>query len=154
MQQEKESNQVMTIGERTERLLRTRASLLMANAKMTARCVALALESGLDAESINEVLREITDTTKIAEIYVTGAQGNIEFGSHPGQEFRLPTDPDGGTQAAPFARLLEDTAQEGTGTVVIQDPQPRELDRQLLQYVGVSGIARRRIVQVGIDYPA
>ena len=38
--------------------------------------------------------------------------------------------------------------------MIIQDPQPRELDGELFQYAGVSGIVRRRIVQVGIDYPA
>ena len=68
----------------------------------------------------------------------------------PALDFRFPRDPASGTQAAPFARLLERTANEGTATVVIQDPQPREYDGAVFQYVGVSGIVRSRIVQVGI----
>ena len=64
--------------------------------------------------------------------------------------FSFPTDPKAGTQGAPFALLLEGTASEGTATVVVQEPQPRELDGAIFQYVGVSGIARHHIVQVGI----
>ena len=135
---------------RVSELLETRASLMVATAKLVAHYVAAAVQAGTPADSINSVLLDITESTRVSEIYVTDADGNIEFGSHPTLNFTFPTNPEAGTQAAPFARLLEGTASEGTATVVVQEPQPRELDGAIFQYVGVSGIVRNRIVQVGI----
>ena len=135
---------------RVNELLETRASLMVATAKLVAHYVAAAVEAGTPADSINSVLLDIIESTRVSEIYVTDADGNIEFGSHPTLNFTFPTNPEAGTQAAPFARLLEGTTSEGTATVVVQEPQPRELDGAVFQYVGVSGIVRNRIVQVGI----
>ncbi len=131
--------------------LETRASLMVATAKMVAHYVATAVEAGVSADRINGVLQDITNTTRLSEIWVTDADGNVEFTTNPEMDFRFPTDPGSGTQAAPFARLLEGTANEGTATVVVQDPQPREYDGAVFQYVGVSGIVRSRIVQCGIE---
>ena len=131
-------------------LRETRTSLMVATAKLVAHYVATAVEAGVSAEIINSVLLDITETTEVSEVFVTDADGNIEFGSHPDLAFKFPTDPESGTQAAPFARLLEGTTSEGTATVVVQEPRPREYDGALFQYVGVSGIVRQRIVQVGI----
>ena len=117
---------------------------------MVAHYVAAAVQAGIPADTINAVLLEITQTTSIDEVFVSDADGNIEYGSHPGLNFRFPTDPGSDTQAAPFARLLAGTANEGTATVVVQAPAPREFDGAMFQYVGVSGIVRSRIVQVGI----
>ena len=135
---------------REEKLMETRTGLMVAAAKLVAHYVATAVEAGMPAESINSVLGDIAETTAVSEIFVTNADGNIEFSSHPGLDFRFPIDPGSGTQAAPFAQLLEGTANQGTATVVVQDPQPREYDGAMFQYVGVSGIVRSRIVQVGI----
>ena len=131
-------------------LRETRTSLMVAVAKLVAHYVATAVENGVPADTINAVLLDITETTKISEVFVTDADGNIEFGSHPGLKFKFPTNPESGTQAAPFAQLLEGTTAEGTATVVVQELQPREFDGAIFQYVGVSGIVRSRIVQVGI----
>ena len=136
--------------DRVSELLETPASLMVATAKLVAHYVAAAVQAGTPAGDINTVLLDITESTRVSEIYVTDADGNIEFGSHPTLNFTFPTDPEAGTQADPFARLLEGTASEGTATVVVQEPQPRELDGAIFQYVGVSGIVRNRIVQVGI----
>ena len=135
---------------RADELRETRTSLMVAAAKLVAHYVATAVEAGVPAEDINSVLLDITDTTQVSEVFVTDANGNIEYGSHPDLAFKFPTDPDSGTQAAPFARLLEGTASQGTATVVVQEPGPREYDGAVFQYVGVSGIVRQRIVQVGI----
>ena len=135
---------------RVNELIETRNSLMVATAKLVAHYVAAAVQAGTPSENINSVLLDIIESTRVSEIYVTDADGNIEFGSHPTLNFTFPTDPEAGTQAAPFARLLEGTASEGTATVVVQEPQPRELDGAVFQYVGVSGIVRQRIVQVGI----
>ena len=140
----------MTDDTRVSELLETRTSLMVATAKMVAHYVAMAVQAGASPEVINSILLDITQSTRISEIYVTDGEGNIEFGSHPTLNFIFPTDSQSGTQAAPFAQLLEGTASEGTATVVVQEPQPRELDGAIFQYVGVSGIVRHRIVQVGI----
>ncbi|MYC36240.1 MAG: hypothetical protein F4X66_04930 [Chloroflexi bacterium] len=131
-------------------LLNTRTGLMIATAKMVAHYVATAVQAGTPADTINAVLLEVTETTSIDEVFVSDADGNIEYGSHPGLNFKFPTDPGSDTQAAPFARLLAGTANEGTATVVVQAPAPREFDGAMFQYVGVSGIVRSRIVQVGI----
>ena len=60
--------------------------------------------------------------------------------------FKFPTDPAGKSQAAPFAALLN-----GSKTVVIQGFQAREFDGKVFKYVGVAGIDKRRIVQVGVS---
>ena len=133
-----------------ERLPETRTSLMVAAAKLVAHYVATAVEAGIHADTINSVLGDIAETTAVSDIYVTDAAGNIEYSSHPNVDFKFPTDPGSGTQAAPFAQLLAGTANEGTATVVVQEPRPRELDGAVYQYVGVSGIVRQRIVQVGI----
>ena len=135
---------------RINELLEMRTSLMIATAKMIAHYVATAVESGTPAENINAVLLDIVESTRVSEIYVTDADGNIEFGSHSTLNFTFPTDPEAGTQAAPFARLLKGTESEDTATIVVQPPQPREFDGQVFQYVGVSGIVQRSIVQVGI----
>ena len=135
---------------RVENLLETRASLMVATAKLVAHYVATAVEAGISADRINSVLRDITETTNLGEIWVTDADGNLKFTTNPSLDFKFPTDPDSGTQAAPFAQLLEGTASEGTATVVVQELRPREYDGAMFQYVGVSGIVRSRIVQVVI----
>ncbi len=135
---------------RVNELLETRTSLMVATAKLVAHYVATAVQADIPADTINSVLVDIVESTMVSEIYVTDAEGNIEFGSHPTLNFTFPTDPEAGTQAAPFAQLLEGTESDGTATVVVQEPQPREFDGTVFQYVGVSGIVRHRIVQVGM----
>ena len=140
----------MTDDARVDELLNTRSSLMVATAKMVAHYVATAVQAGAPAEATNAVLLDLTETTGIDKVFVTDAGGNIEFGSHPDLNFKFPTDPRSGTQAGPFAQLLAGTAAEGTATVVVQEPTPREYDGAVFQYAGVSGIVRSRIVQVGI----
>ena len=135
---------------RVNELIETRTSLMVATAKLVAHYVATAVQAGTPEADINSVLLDIVESTRVSEIYVTDADGKIEFGSHPTLNYTFPTDPEAGTQAAPFARLLEGTASGGAAAVVVQEPQPRDYDGQVFQYVGVSGIVRHRIVQVGI----
>ena len=97
---------------RVSELIETRTSLMVATAKLVAHFVAASVEAGTPPERINSVLLDIVESTRVSEIYVTDADGNIEFGSHPTLNFTFPTDPEAGTQAAPFAQLLEGTASE------------------------------------------
>ena len=59
--------------------------------------------------------------------------------------FQFPTDVNAKSQAAPFAALLS-----GAKKVVVQGFQARELDGKSFKYVGVAGVDKARIVQVGV----
>ena len=119
---------------------------MVASAKLTAHFVAAAIAAGMTTDEINAVLAEVADGSAIAEFWVTDAEGNIVYTNNTEVEFKFSTDPDGETQAAPFAHLLT-----GDETVVVQGMQPREADGRLFRYVGVAGVDQARIVQVGVD---
>ena len=119
---------------------------MVAEAMLAARYIDAALNAGATADEINAALSTIADESVISEFWVSGSDGRVEFTNVPGIEFTFPTDPNAGTQAAPFADLLN-----GSRTVVIQDFQPREADGAIFKYVGVAGIDKPRIVQVGIQ---
>lgn len=119
---------------------------MVAQAMLAAHFVDAALQAGMDAEQINAVLADIADSSVISEFWISDETGQIAFTNIPGTAFAFPTDPDAGTQAAPFAVLLQ-----GTVNVVIQDAQPRELDAAVFKYVGVAGIDQPRIVQIGVS---
>ena len=118
---------------------------MVAQAKLTAHYIAAALEAGKSADEINATLMSIADTSIITEFWVSDETGRVVFTIDPGLDFAFPTDPNAGTQVAPFADLLP-----GNKQVVTQDMQPREADGRLFQYVGVAGVDQPRIVQVGI----
>ena len=118
---------------------------MVAPAKLTAHYVAAALEAGKSADEINAALIDIADTSIIAEFWVSDETGRVVFTTDPGLDFAFPTDPNAGTQAAPFADLLL-----GNKLVVTQGMQPREADGKIFQYVGAAGVDQPRIVQVGI----
>ena len=119
---------------------------MVASAKLTAHFVAAAIAAGMTTDEINAVLAEVADESAIAEFWVTDEEGNVVYTNNPAIEFKFPTDPDGDTQAAPFAALLN-----GEETVVVQDMQPRESDGMMFRYVGVAGVDQARIVQVGVE---
>ena len=129
---------------------------MVAEAMLTAHFIAAALKAGMSTDEINAVLAKVADETVISEFWISDEAGRIVFTNIPGPEFALsnlpgtafafPTDPDAGTQAAPFATLLS-----GADTVVVQGVQPRELDAAPFKYVGVAGVDQSRIVQVGLS---
>ena len=119
---------------------------MVAEAILTAHYIDAALRAGMTGEEINAVLAQIAEDTIITEFWVSDGNGSIDFTNMADADFTFPTDPDAGTQAAPFADLLT-----GAESVVVQDIQPRESDGALFKYVGVAGIDQPRIVQVGIE---
>ena len=121
-----------------------REKAMVAAARMAAHYVAAAVKAGTHKDEIGAALADVVRTSGLSEIWVTDEHGRIVFGSGD-MDFVFPGDPAAGTQAAAFAALLR-----GTGTVVIQDPQPREIDGAVFQYAGVAGVDRPRIVQVGL----
>ncbi len=119
---------------------------MIAEATLTAHFVAAALKAGMSRDEINATLAEVAANTVITEFWVSDHNGQVVFSNVDGVSFSFPTDTGAGNQAAPFAALLDGSAQ-----VVIQDSQPRELDNAVYRYIGVAGVDQRRIVQVGIS---
>ena len=119
---------------------------MVAEATLAAHFVDAALKAGMDRDAINAVLRRIADETVISEFWVSDENGEIAFTNVEGVDFTFPTDPAADSQAAPFAALLT-----GDQTVVVQGAAPRVLDGTNFKYVGVAGVDRTRIVQVGLS---
>lgn len=119
---------------------------MVAQAMLTAYFIDAARKAGMDTEEINAVLARVAAQTIISEFWISDETGQIAFSSIQGADFAFPTDPEAGTQAAPFAVLLG-----GMERAVVQEALPRELDAAVFKYVGVAGIDQPRIVQVGIS---
>lgn len=119
---------------------------MVAEAKLTAHFIDAAIKAGMSAEAINSVLADVAQHSVITEFWVSDEHGQIAFTNIPGTSFSFPADPNSGTQAAPFAALLH-----GGESVVIQALEKRELDGAPFKYVGVAGVDKARIVQVGIS---
>ncbi len=117
---------------------------MVAQATLTAYYIDAAIRAGMTSQEINFALGKIASVTVIDEFWVSDEIGRIDFTNVPSVPFSFPTDPDAGTQAAPFAALLL-----GGETVIVQGAQPREADGAVFQYVGVAGVDKPRIVQVG-----
>ncbi len=119
---------------------------MVAQAMLTAQFIAAALKAGMSRDEINAALAKVAAGSAISEFWISDEKGRIEFTNIPGTGFKFPTDPAGKSQAAPFAALLD-----GSKSVVVQGFQARELDARMFKYVGVAGVDKRRIVQVGVS---
>ena len=120
-----------------------REKMMVAAAMTVAHYLDAALKAKMLPDEIETVLAAIVRRSGISEFWITDEHGRIVLGSEE-MDFQFPTDPDADSQAAPFAALLR-----GSETVVIQDPAPRDVDGKVFQYVGVAGVDRPRIIQVG-----
>ena len=118
---------------------------MIAEATLTAHFIAAALKAGMSKTEINAVLAKVAKESAISEFWISDAKGRIEFTNLPGANFRFPTDVNAESQAAPFAALLS-----GAKKVVVQGVQPRKLDAKSFKYMGVAGVDKPRIVQVGV----
>jgi len=122
------------------------AEQMVVEATIAAHMVAIAEQAGLTPEEINAHLKDITARTVLQEFWITNSQGcaylhNVELPN--GAIFCFdPTQ----RQASAFLPLLT-----GEASVVDQEAQVREVDNQSFKYVGVAGIDKPRIVQVGYN---
>lgn len=117
---------------------------MVVQAQTLAYLVAVAEANGQTPDQINAMLRQIVDETVLDEIWITDSEGHAYLASQPGVDFTFSPDPAAQPQASAFWPLISGDASE-----VIQRTQPRELDGQAYKYVGVGGIDKPRIVQVG-----
>ena len=118
---------------------------MVAQAKLTAHFIAAAVKAGMSKKEINAALAKVAKESAISEFWISDEKGKIEFTNIPGASFQFPTDVNAKSQAAPFAALLS-----GAKKAVIQGFQPRVLDGKSFKYVGVAGVDKTRIVQVGV----
>ena len=118
---------------------------MQATAATLAQFVAAAEKSGQSTGQIKASLKQIIASSMIAEIWITDPKGraylyspleNIDFTFNP--------DPKVQAQASAFWPLLE-----GKAAVINQPMTRREIDNKPFKYVGVPGVDKARIVQVG-----
>ena len=118
---------------------------MIAEATLTAHFIAAALKAGMSKTEINAVLAKVAKASAISGFWISDEKGRIAFTNIPGASFKFPTDVNAKSQAVPFAALLS-----GAKKVVVQGFELRELDGKSFKYVGVAGVDKPRIVQVGV----
>lgn len=121
------------------------AQHMVGEALLAAHLVALAEKAGMSPQEINAILKDVAANSGIDEFWITDETGraylhNEEF------EFTFSPDPANEPQASAFWPLLS-----GEKKVVIQEARKREVDDRVFKYVGVAGVDKPRIVQVGVS---
>jgi GAF domain-containing protein len=120
---------------------------MVVEARIAAHLVAVAEgRAGMSPEEINAILRDITGHTALDEFWITDETAHAYLRNNLDIDFTFNPDPDEQPQAHIFYPLLHQ--QDG---VVIQEARQREVDPKVFKYVGVSGVDRPRIVQVGYE---
>ncbi len=117
---------------------------MVVEATMAAHLVALGEAAGVGPKEINRRLKQIADNTVLDEIWITDEKGHAYLRNMTEFNFTFSPDPKRQPQAHVFWPLL-------TGEVksVLQEARRREVDTQVFKYVGVTGVDKPRIVQVG-----
>jgi PAS domain S-box-containing protein len=117
---------------------------MVVEATLAAHLVAIAEAAGLPPDRINAHLKAITQQTVLNEFWITDPRGHAYLRTQPQFDFSFSPDPRQQPQAHVFWPLLT-----GKQRVVIQAARTREVDDQVYKYVGVAGVDKPRIVQVG-----
>lgn len=118
---------------------------MQATAIAIAHFVAAAERSGRNPEQIKRSLRQIINDSYISEVWVTDPKGRAYlYAPMTDVTFNFSPDPNVQRQASAFWPLLH-----GETKLVNQPLAPREIDGRLFKYVGVPGVDKSRIVQVG-----
>ena len=120
---------------------------LVTSAQIVAQFVAVAERYRMTPAAMTEHLRAMTGSSNLAEIWVTDSRGKAYLHTVPGVDFEFSADPKRQPQASQFWPLLDPQGPKA----IIQDLMPREVDGRIFKYVGVAGVDRPRIVQVGMD---
>jgi hypothetical protein len=118
---------------------------MVAEALLAAHFVAVAERAGMGADEINAVLKDIVAKSAIDEFWITDETGRAYLTSED-VDFTFVKDPEEQPQASAFWPLIE-----GGEDVVIQEARRREIDDRVFKYVGVAGVDKPRIVQVGVS---
>jgi hypothetical protein len=117
---------------------------MVGEALLAAHFVALAEKSGMAPSEINTILKSISEKSAIQEFWITDSAGHAYL-TNTGIDFTFNPDPAKQPQASAFWPLIN-----GSKDVVIQGARKREIDDRVFKYVGVAGIDKPRIVQIGV----
>jgi phosphoserine phosphatase RsbU/P len=119
---------------------------MVIEATMAAHLVALGEVAGVRPQEINRRLKQIADDTVLDEIWITDEKGHAYLRNISEIDFTFSPDPKQQPQAHVFWPLLT-----GKNKSVVQEARQREVDTQVFKYVGVTGVDKPRIVQVGYN---
>ena len=125
---------------------------MTAQARVAAELVAAAEAAGYEPERLNVLLDAITQYTVIDEFWITDEVGfsyltNVKDEAGVRVPFRFDPDPAVQPQASKFFVLL--AVPPDDVSVIVQPAVVREIDNEIVKYVGVGGVDQARIVQVG-----
>ena len=120
------------------------AQHMVGEALLAANLVANAEKAGMTPAQINAALKEVADKSAIDEFWITDSSGHAYL-TNTGIDFSFSPDQVKQPQASAFWPLLE-----GKEKIIVQQARKREIDDQVFKYVGVAGVDKPRIVQVGV----
>jgi len=120
------------------------AQHMVGEALLTAHLVALAEKTGMKKADIDAILKGVAEKSAIQEFWITDSSGHAYL-TNTGIDFTFSPDPTKQPQASAFWPLIS-----GDKDVVIQAARKREIDDRVFKYVGVAGVDKPRIVQVGV----
>ena len=118
---------------------------MVAEARIVAHFVDAAEKAGFTPEEINRHFRQLADTTVLNEFWVTDEKGHAYL-RNSGVDFTFSPSALEQPQAHIFWPLLT-----GQKDQIIQEARQREIDDQHFKYVGVGGVDKPRIVEVGYN---
>src|SRR5262245_49078490 len=119
---------------------------MVIEATLAAHLVALGEAAGVSPQEINRRLKQVADDTVLDEIWITDEKGHAYLRNISEIDFTFSPDPKQQPQAHVFWPLLTGKAKS-----VVQEARQREVDTQVFKYVGVAGVDKPRIVQVGYN---
>jgi hypothetical protein len=117
---------------------------MVGEAMLAAQFVAAAEKNGMTTVGINAILKEVADKSAVQEFWITDSSGHAYL-TNTGIDFTFSSDAKKQPQASAFWPLIT-----GAKAVVIQNARKREIDNKIFKYVGVAGVDKPRIVQVGV----
>ena len=118
---------------------------MVGEAMLAAQFVAAAEKTGMTPAQINAALKSVAENSGIEEFWITDPSGHAYL-TNTGLDFTFSPDPSKQPQGSAFWALIT-----GRQTVVVQEARKREIDDRVFKYVGVAGVDKPRIVQVGVS---
>jgi len=118
---------------------------MVAEARIVAHFVDAAEKAGFTPQEISRRFRQLADTTVLNEFWVTDEKGHAYL-RNVDVDFTFSPSAQEQPQAHVFWPLLT-----GKKDQVIQEARQREIDNQHFKYVGVGGVDKPRIVEVGYN---
>ncbi len=118
---------------------------MIGQALLAANYVAAAEKAGMKPAEINAALKDIAANSPIEEFWITDSNGRAYPHQHR-HRFQLQSRSRQAAAGFGIWRLIA-----GTATVVVQPAQKREIDNRVFGHVGVAGVDKPRIVQVGVS---